>query len=196
MSTDARRKTGHDVEYNYSMIARERADRLLVARGLFESRARAQAAIAAGLVTADGVLVRKAVGCDLYRCRDRGRARASLCLAWRAQACGGPRPFSSRRHGPRLPRCRRLDRGFHRITDGARRPAGLRNRRRQRPASLPLARAEQHRLDGANRYPNARSVAARRAARPCRSRRELHLAQARSAGDRQASAAARGRSSR
>src|SRR5579863_7416689 len=42
------------------MSSRERADRLLVARGLFESRARAQAAIAAGLVTADGVRVRKA----------------------------------------------------------------------------------------------------------------------------------------
>ena len=42
------------------MTERERADRLLVARGLFESRARAQAAIAAGLVTADGVQVRKA----------------------------------------------------------------------------------------------------------------------------------------
>jgi 23S rRNA (cytidine1920-2'-O)/16S rRNA (cytidine1409-2'-O)-methyltransferase len=42
------------------MINRERADRLLVARGLFESRARAQAAITAGLVTADGVPVRKA----------------------------------------------------------------------------------------------------------------------------------------
>lgn len=33
---------------------RHRADALLVARGLFESRAKAQAAIAAGLVTADG----------------------------------------------------------------------------------------------------------------------------------------------
>jgi 23S rRNA (cytidine1920-2'-O)/16S rRNA (cytidine1409-2'-O)-methyltransferase len=42
------------------MMSRERADRLLVTRGLFESRARAQAAIAAGLVTADGVRVRKA----------------------------------------------------------------------------------------------------------------------------------------
>ncbi len=42
------------------MTIRERADRLLVARGLFASRARAQAAIAAGLVTADGALVRKA----------------------------------------------------------------------------------------------------------------------------------------
>lgn len=36
------------------MADRQRADLLLVSRGLFESRARAQAAIAAGLVTADG----------------------------------------------------------------------------------------------------------------------------------------------
>jgi 23S rRNA (cytidine1920-2'-O)/16S rRNA (cytidine1409-2'-O)-methyltransferase len=42
------------------MTPRERADRLLVARGLFESRAKAQAAIAAGLVTADDRPVRKA----------------------------------------------------------------------------------------------------------------------------------------
>jgi 23S rRNA (cytidine1920-2'-O)/16S rRNA (cytidine1409-2'-O)-methyltransferase len=41
------------------MTTRDRADRLLVARGLFESRARAQAAIAAGRVTADGMTVRK-----------------------------------------------------------------------------------------------------------------------------------------
>ncbi len=41
------------------MTTRQRADRLLVARGLFESRARAQAAIAAGRVTADGMPVRK-----------------------------------------------------------------------------------------------------------------------------------------
>ncbi len=37
-----------------------RADRVLVERGLFESRAKAQAAIAAGNVTADGAPVRKA----------------------------------------------------------------------------------------------------------------------------------------
>ena len=42
------------------MAERQRADRLLVTRGLFESRARAQAAIAAGLVTADGKVVAKA----------------------------------------------------------------------------------------------------------------------------------------
>jgi 23S rRNA (cytidine1920-2'-O)/16S rRNA (cytidine1409-2'-O)-methyltransferase len=40
-------------------MTKQRADRLLVARGLFESRARAQAAIAAGRVTADGIVVRK-----------------------------------------------------------------------------------------------------------------------------------------
>ncbi|MDO9560830.1 MAG: TlyA family RNA methyltransferase [Bradyrhizobium sp.] len=39
---------------------RKRADMLLVERGLFESRARAQAAIEAGLVTADNRQVRKA----------------------------------------------------------------------------------------------------------------------------------------
>ena len=39
---------------------KSRADQLLVERGLFESRARAQAAIAAGLFTADGRVVRKA----------------------------------------------------------------------------------------------------------------------------------------
>jgi 23S rRNA (cytidine1920-2'-O)/16S rRNA (cytidine1409-2'-O)-methyltransferase len=39
---------------------KSRADQLLVERGFFESRARAQAAIAAGLVTANGAAVRKA----------------------------------------------------------------------------------------------------------------------------------------
>lgn len=42
------------------MTTRLRADRLLVERGLFESRAKAQAAIEAGLVRADGAVVRKA----------------------------------------------------------------------------------------------------------------------------------------
>jgi 23S rRNA (cytidine1920-2'-O)/16S rRNA (cytidine1409-2'-O)-methyltransferase len=42
------------------MPPRQRADRLLVERGLFESRAKAQAAIAAGLVSANDVTVRKA----------------------------------------------------------------------------------------------------------------------------------------
>jgi 23S rRNA (cytidine1920-2'-O)/16S rRNA (cytidine1409-2'-O)-methyltransferase len=42
-----------------AMTPRQRADVLLVERGLFESRAKAQAAIAAGLVTADDVPVRK-----------------------------------------------------------------------------------------------------------------------------------------
>ena len=41
-------------------MARHRADRLLVERGIFESRAAAQAAIGVGLVSADGVKVVKA----------------------------------------------------------------------------------------------------------------------------------------
>jgi len=41
-------------------MSRTRADTLLVSRGVFESRAKAQAAIAAGLVVADGATVRKA----------------------------------------------------------------------------------------------------------------------------------------
>jgi 23S rRNA (cytidine1920-2'-O)/16S rRNA (cytidine1409-2'-O)-methyltransferase len=41
-------------------MTRQRADRVLVERGIFESRAKAQAAIAAGLVSANGVGVRKA----------------------------------------------------------------------------------------------------------------------------------------
>jgi 23S rRNA (cytidine1920-2'-O)/16S rRNA (cytidine1409-2'-O)-methyltransferase len=48
------------LEDDFPMTERRRADRLLVERGLFESRAKAQAAIAAGLVTADDVRVRKA----------------------------------------------------------------------------------------------------------------------------------------
>jgi 23S rRNA (cytidine1920-2'-O)/16S rRNA (cytidine1409-2'-O)-methyltransferase len=43
-----------------SMTTQIRIDRLLVERGLFESRAKAQAAIAAGRVTADDVLITKA----------------------------------------------------------------------------------------------------------------------------------------
>jgi len=41
------------------MTKRKRADVALVERGLFESRSRAQAAIAAGLVSADGVVIGK-----------------------------------------------------------------------------------------------------------------------------------------
>src|SRR5262245_8525393 len=42
------------------MRNRRRADLLLVERGLFDSRAKAQAAIAAGLVTADDVAIARA----------------------------------------------------------------------------------------------------------------------------------------
>lgn len=64
-------RTGDEVDCSHRRVAtpilagmidspRRRADRLLVERGLFDSRAKAQAAIAAGLVTANDVPVRKA----------------------------------------------------------------------------------------------------------------------------------------
>src|SRR5580704_4709301 len=59
----------------------KRADILLVERGHFESRARASAAIAAGLVTADGALVSK----------PSARVRDDATLEARA-----PHPFVSR----------------------------------------------------------------------------------------------------
>ena len=46
--------------FRLKLHMRKRADLILVERGLFASRARAQAAIAAGLVSADGETVRKA----------------------------------------------------------------------------------------------------------------------------------------
>src|SRR5215212_9558547 len=46
-----------EILQGFDAMPRRRADLVLVERGLFDSRARAQAAIAAGLVTADGVAV-------------------------------------------------------------------------------------------------------------------------------------------
>jgi len=60
---------------------RKRADLVLVERGLFASRARAQEAIAAGLVKADGALVRKA-----------SEVLAADC----ALEAGSPHPWASR----------------------------------------------------------------------------------------------------
>jgi 23S rRNA (cytidine1920-2'-O)/16S rRNA (cytidine1409-2'-O)-methyltransferase len=54
------RLRGHDSGVCMTTPSRQRADHLLVARGLFESRAKAQAAIAAGLVSANDSVVRKA----------------------------------------------------------------------------------------------------------------------------------------
>src|SRR5215475_4876072 len=63
------------------MAARQRIDRLLVERGLFASRAKAQAAIAAGRVTADGIVV----------------SRPSDEIAADAELCAEPaHPFVSR----------------------------------------------------------------------------------------------------
>src|ERR1700730_6309205 len=72
------------------MACRIRIDRLLVERGLFESRAQAQTAIAAGRVTADGVVVAKPPheGCadailraePAHRCVSRGGVKLAAAL--------------------------------------------------------------------------------------------------------------------
>ena len=66
------------------MTARQRADRLLVERGLFESRAKAQAAIEAGLVHRQRRTVRKASEDNRGRRELAGERGASLRLARRA----------------------------------------------------------------------------------------------------------------
>ncbi len=133
---------------------RQRADRLLVERGLFESRAKAQAAIAAGLVTANDVAVRKASEEIPADARLNAPAGASLCLARRGQARGGARPFRLRSQGPRLPRCRRLDRRLHPRAAGTRRQAGLCGRCRTRAIACKLARAAAGGCPGRNRHPH------------------------------------------
>ena len=166
----------------------ERADRLLVERGLFESRARAQAAIAAGRVCADGVPVRKpseeistaaaieaepehpyvsrggvklAAALDHFHLDAAGR----VCLDVGASTGGFTQVL--------------LERGARRVyaVDVGR---GQLHPSPARPAADRVARS--------NRHPQARSVAASRAAgfrdRGC----ELHFAQAGAAGDRQAPA--------
>ena len=77
-------------------MPRRRADLLLVERGFFASRAKAQAAIAAGLVTVDGTPVAQGFGSGPGRGRDRRRGAASLGLARRREARGGARRLRDR----------------------------------------------------------------------------------------------------
>ena len=147
------------------MSPRLRADRLLVERGLFESRAKAQAAIAAGLVTADDLPVRKASDDHRGRRPDRRRARPSVGLARRRQARGGARPHRARCRRAGLPRCRRLDRRLHPGADRARRTARLGGRCRTRPAS-PAACAGIPPSSRWRRPTSAASIPARLAERP------------------------------
>ena len=161
---------------------RKRADVLLVERGLFESRARAQAAIEAGLVTANDRPVAEASDSIARRRRAAGAARASLCLARRRQAGGRAGAISDRHRGPRLSRCRRIDRRLHRGAARQRRQPGVCDRRRARAAASVAARPSQDRFHGGDRYPQLRRQAAADAAGHRRHRRQLHLAESRAAG--------------
>ena len=169
-----------------------RIDRLLVERGLFESRAQAQAAIAAGLVTADDAPVRKPseeIAADAVAARQR---RASLRVARRRQARRRARSFRLR--SGRAASCLDVGASTGGFTEvllarGARRVYAVDVGRGQLHAQL--RDAARDRLARADRHPRARPGAAAGAAGFRRHRRQLHLAQARAAGGARPLAAAR-----
>ena len=132
-----------------------RADTLLAERGLFESRAKAREAIEAGLVRADGRVVKKPSE-DIAPDAELSRGGAlPLGLARRRQAgpCAGD--FWRRPERALLPRCRRFDGRLHRCAADARRAPC--RRRRCRPWTIASAHKERrarHRA-GAARRPRA-----------------------------------------
>ena len=130
------------------MTARERADRLLVARGFYESRARAQAAITAGLVTADGVPIRKASDAISTTAEIEAKPAHPYVSRGGLKLAAALDHFQSRCDRPRLSRRRRFDRRLFRGTGGTRRTTHLCRRRRDRPASPARCRAQRGRIDG------------------------------------------------
>ena len=134
---------------------RKRADMLLVERGLFESRARAQAAIEAGLVTANDKQVTKPSEGIAGRRGAAGAAGASLRVARRRQAVRRAGAISDRNRESRLPRCRRIHRRFYRGAARERRQPGVCHRRRTWPVASVAARPPENRFDGRNRYSRA-----------------------------------------
>ena len=172
------------------MPARVRIDRLLVERGLFESRAKAQAAIAAGLVTADGIPVTKPsaeIAADAV-------LRAEPAHPWVSR--GGVKLAAALDHlGIDLADRVCLDVGASTggftevlLARGARRVYAVdvgRGQLHPRCADAPRS--------SRSRRPTSatRSGAARRAARLRRRRRQLHLAEAGPAGGARARRSAR-----
>ena len=132
---------------------RKRVDMLLVERGLFESRARAQRGNRGRPCCRQRQADRKTLRDHSVRRRAAGAAGASLCLARRREARGRAGALSDRYRRPCLPRCRRLHRRLHRSAARQWRRPGLRSRCRPRPAASIAARPSQDRLDGADRHP-------------------------------------------
>ena len=172
------------------MPERQRADRLLVERGLFESRAKAQAAIAAGLVTADGAPVRKAseeIAADAALTRSAGHPWVSRGGVKLAAALD--------RFGIDVAGRVCLDVGASTggftevlLARGARRVYAVDVGTGQLHPRLRGARRD--RVDGRHRHSRARARRAVRAARCRHHRRQLHLVEACAAGRARAAAAA------
>ena len=116
---------------------RKRADIVLVERGLFPSRTRAQAAIAAGLRQSGRRCGQQGVRGGRRGRFDHRAAASPMGLARRREARRGARRFCPRSGGLVCSRCRRLDRRLHRRSRHAGRKSGRRNRCRPRAIRSP-----------------------------------------------------------
>ena len=148
------------------MTNRQRADRLLVERGLFESRARAQAAIAAGRVTRRRRRVQQG---RPMRSPPAPSSRPSRSILSCRAAASSLRPRSTifmLDVGGRV--CLDVGAstgGFTQVLAGTRREARLRDRCRPRPVAPVAARPATDHLHGGDRYPQRSMPCVSRAAR-------------------------------
>ena len=117
------------------MTDRMRIDRLLVERGVFDSRAKAQAAVMAGRVHSQCRSHRKAIGAGRSRCVALRRAGASLGVARRRQAGSGARALPARSAQSRLSRRWCIDGRIQRRPPRSRRAPRLCRRCRPRSAA-------------------------------------------------------------
>jgi len=151
------------------MAGRQRIDRLLVERGLFETRAKAQAAIAAGLVTANGRQVAKPsdeIAVD-------ARLEAQPAFPWVSR--GGVKLAGALERYP-------IEIEGHICLDVGASTGGftevlVRDRCRHRAVASEPSQSFAHRFDGEHRHPQAGGNAPARPPRCRRHRRQLHLAE-------------------
>ena len=156
---------------------RQRADRLLVDRGLFESRAKAQAAIEAGLVTADERMVLK----SSEQIPTDAKLHASTAHPYVSR--GGVKLAAALDHFGFDPKDRIcLDVGAS--TGGF--TQVLLNRGARRIYAIDVGQGQLHkcfayasrnRLDGRYRHPHSFPRRPRRASQSCQRRCQLHLAE-------------------
>ena len=134
-------------------LPRKRIDLLLVERGLFESRARARAAIEAGLVLANDKPVLKASETISADAVLQAQPAHPFVSRGGVKLAGALEQYPDSDRGSRLSRRRRLDRRLHGSLARQRRQRGFCDRRRARTIAPFPARPSQDRFHGSNRHP-------------------------------------------